>query len=53
MSVTVRPYVDGGWEVDIRVTLPDGSVLREREKRRPRPRARRNVGRSLASECCW
>ena len=32
MSVTVRPYVDGGWEVDIRVTLPDGSVLRERRK---------------------
>src|SRR5829696_4892999 len=32
MSVTVRPYADGGWEVDIRVTLPDGSVLRERGK---------------------
>jgi len=26
MSVTVRPYVNGGWEVDIRVQLPDGSV---------------------------
>jgi hypothetical protein len=25
-------HVDGGWEVDIRVTLPDGSVLRERRK---------------------
>ena len=25
MSVTVRPYVDGGWEVDIRVALPDGT----------------------------
>src|SRR5829696_8353967 len=32
MSVTVRPYVDGGWEVDIRVPLLDGSVLRERGK---------------------
>ena len=30
MSVTVRPYVNGGWEVDIRVQLPDGSVIRER-----------------------
>lgn len=32
MSVTVRPYVTGGWEVDIRVVLPDGSVIRERKK---------------------
>ena len=32
MSVTVRPYVNGGWEVDIRVQLPDGSVIRERKK---------------------
>src|SRR3954468_23302358 len=32
MSVTVRPYVDGGWEVDIRIALPDGTVLRERRK---------------------
>lgn len=32
MSVTIRPYVNGGWEVDIRVELPDGSVLRERKK---------------------
>jgi hypothetical protein len=31
MSVTVRPYVNGGWEVDIRVQLPDGSVIRERK----------------------
>ena len=29
MSVTVRPYVNGGWEVDIRVQLPDGSVIKE------------------------
>jgi integrase len=32
MSVTVRPYVTGGWEVDIRVVLPDGTVIRERRK---------------------
>jgi excisionase family DNA binding protein len=32
MSVTVRPYVNGGWEVDIRVQLPDGRVIRERKK---------------------
>jgi integrase len=32
MSVTLRPYVDGGWEADIRVCLPDGSLIRERRK---------------------
>lgn len=32
MSVTVRPYVNGGWEVDIRVLLPDGTLIRERKK---------------------
>jgi hypothetical protein len=32
MSVTVRPYVNGGWEVDIRVLLPDGTDIRERRK---------------------
>jgi len=32
MSVTIRPYVSGGWEVDIRVELPDGSIIRERKK---------------------
>lgn len=32
MSVTVRPYVNGGWEVDIRVELPDGTDIRERKK---------------------
>jgi hypothetical protein len=25
MSVTIRPYRRGGWEVDIRVVAPDGS----------------------------
>ena len=32
MSATIRPYVNGGWEADIRVLLPDGSVIRERKK---------------------
>jgi len=28
MSVTIRPYVNGAWEADIRVALPDGTVIR-------------------------
>ena len=32
MSVKIRPYRRGGWEVDIRVTLPDGTERRERRK---------------------
>ena len=32
MSVTVRPYRRGGWEVDVRVVLPDGG--RQRDRRR-------------------
>ncbi len=32
MSVRVVPYRTGGWEVDIRVVLPDGSRRRERKK---------------------
>jgi integrase len=32
MSATVRPYITGGWEVDIRVLVPDGTVIRERKK---------------------
>ena len=32
MSVKIRPYRRGGWEVDIRVTLPDGTKRRERRK---------------------
>lgn len=30
MSVTVRPYRRGGWEVDIRLVLPNGSEHRRR-----------------------
>jgi integrase len=32
MSVKVRPYRNGGWEVDIRVAMPDGAKRRERRK---------------------
>ena len=32
MSVTVRPYRRGGWEVDVRVVLPDGGRRRDRKK---------------------
>jgi integrase len=32
MSVKVRRYKRGGWEVDIQVVMPDGSKVRERKK---------------------
>jgi hypothetical protein len=32
MSVKIRPYRRAGWEVDIRVTLPDGTEHRLRRK---------------------
>src|ERR1700730_13371721 len=32
MSVRIRRYRRGGWEVDIRVVLPDNSEHRERRK---------------------
>ncbi len=32
MSVKVRPYRNGGWEVDIQFRLPDGARHRERYK---------------------
>src|SRR5712692_2699054 len=35
MSVTVRPYKRGGWEVDIRVVSPDGSQQHRERKRAP------------------
>ena len=30
--VTLRPYRNGGWEVDIRVELPDGTKRRVRKR---------------------
>jgi integrase len=32
MSVKIRPYRNGGWEIDIRVTLPTGKPKRKRVK---------------------
>jgi hypothetical protein len=32
MSVTVRRYKRGGWEVNIRTVLADGTTLRKRWK---------------------
>ena len=32
MSVKVRQFKRGGWEVDVHVTLPDGQRIRERRK---------------------
>ena len=32
MSVTIRPYRRGGWEVDVRIVLPDGRRRRERKR---------------------
>lgn len=32
MGVKVRPYVNGGWEVDVVLTLPDGRKIRDRRK---------------------
>src|SRR5262245_1655553 len=32
MSVTIREYRKGGWEVDIRIVMPDGRRCRERKR---------------------
>lgn len=34
MSVTIRPYKTGGWEVDIHVILPNGMRTRSRTRKR-------------------
>lgn len=35
MSVTIRPYRAGGWQVDVRVVSPDGSRQSRARKRSP------------------
>ena len=35
MSVTIRPYRGGGWEVDIRVVSPDGTRHKRERKHAP------------------
>jgi hypothetical protein len=41
MSVTIRPYRRGGWEVDIRVVTPD--VARQLRERRLAPMSARSA----------
>ena len=48
MSVTIRPYRKGGWEVDIRVVSPDGK--RHTRESTPVPvSSRTQVGRWAAA----
>ena len=42
MSVTIRPYRRGGWEVDIRVVTPDG--MRKARERKRAPLSSRTAG---------
>ena len=48
MSVTIRPYRGGGWEVDIRVVSPDGT-RRKRERKHAPISSRTAVGRWAAA----
>jgi integrase len=48
MSVTIRPYRGGGWEVDIRVVSPDGT-RHQRERKHAPISSRTAVGRWAAA----
>jgi integrase len=48
MSVTIRPYRGGGWEVDIRVVSPDGT-RQKRERKHAPISSRAAVGRWAAA----
>ena len=53
MSVTIRPYRRGGWEVDIRVVTPDGT--REFRVRKRAPVSSRSAAArwaEVANACC-
>ena len=54
MSVTIRPYRGGGWEVDIRVVSPDGTRHKRERKRRADvvTLGRRSDGPKVANACC-
>ena len=53
MSVTIRPYRRGGWEVDIRVVTPDGKQqLRERKRTPVSSRSAALRWAKLANACC-
>ena len=45
MSVTIRPYRRGGWEMDIRVVTPDGA--RDLRERRHAPMSSRSAAVTL------
>ena len=51
MSVTIRPYKTGGWEVDIHVILPNGTRARSRTRKRTSKSAALRWG--LAREREW
>jgi integrase len=51
MSVTIRPYRGGGWEVDIRVVSPDG-MRHKRERKHAPVSSRSAVGRWAAAREC-
>jgi len=53
MSVTIRPYRRGGWEVDIRVVTPDGTREFRVRKRAPvSSRSAAHGGLKVANACC-
>ena len=51
MSVTIRPYRTGGWEVDIHVILPNGTRARSRTRKRTSKSAALRWG--LSRERAW
>ena len=51
MSVKVRPYRRSGWEVDIRVTLPDQSEHRLRRKAPVASKSAAQRWEKIASDC--
>ena len=53
MSVTIRPYRRGGWEVDIRVVSPDGTREKRERKRAPvSSRSAAGGGLRPGNACC-
>lgn len=52
MSVTVRPYRNGGSEVDIRLRLPNGLRFRERRRMTGSKSAAQRWGENRDGTCC-
>jgi len=53
MSVSVRPYRSGGWLVDVRVRLADGSRYRDRKRITASKSAAAALGPGARSGICW